>query len=363
MTTLADALRDPIALAPNRPPRFYRGGRLLEAFRGRPDADDDDRPEDWVGSATRTWTPPGVPASEAGPSDVEVGERRLRLDEALAAEPEAMVGAAWLAVAGPTLGLLVKLLDAAVRLPVHAHPTREAARRLLGSPFGKTEAWIILGTRDGGAPARVWAGFREPAARGALRRWIEAQDTGAMLGALAEHTVEPGAALLVPGGTPHAIGAGVFLLELQEPTDFSVVAETRGFPIVPTDATLGLGWDVALDFFDTAAPAPVPQAPERMGEGIERLLGPAADPYFRALRLRVDGSREWPLPPAFTAGVVLAGCGAISGPRMRLPLHRGATFALPAAAAAEARLGGDGLELVACLPPDPEALGHGFRGP
>lgn len=356
MPSLADALRDPIALAPNRPPRFYHGGRLLEAFRGRPDVDDDDRPEDWIGSATRTWTPPGVPLSELGPSPIELGGERLRLDDALRAEPEAMVGPAWSAAAGVTLGLLVKLLDPAERLPVHAHPTRDAARRLLGSPFGKTEAWLVLGTRDATTPASVWAGFREPVDPVRWRYWIETQDAAALLGALAERPVAPGDALLVPGGTPHAIGRGVLLLELQEPTDLSVVAETRGFPIAAADSSLGLGWDTALALFDTSAPAPDLERPQPVAEGVERLLGPAADPYFRALRMRVDGAGPWPAAPSFAVGVVLAGSGTVAGPTVRLPLRRGTTFAMPAAAAADARVEGDGLELLACLPPEPEAL-------
>lgn len=55
---------------------------------------------------------------------------------------------------------------------------------------------------------------------------------------------------LVPAGVPHAIGAGVFLVELQEPSDLSVVAETGGFPIDPADASLGRGWDGMIDCFD-----------------------------------------------------------------------------------------------------------------
>ena len=35
---------------------------------------------------------------------------------------------------------------AAGQVPLHAHPTRAWARRHLGSPFGKTEAWILLDT-------------------------------------------------------------------------------------------------------------------------------------------------------------------------------------------------------------------------
>ena len=46
--------------------------------------------------------------------------------------------------AAPTPALLVKLLDAGERLPVHFHPGRAFAREQLGMRFGKTEAWIIL---------------------------------------------------------------------------------------------------------------------------------------------------------------------------------------------------------------------------
>jgi hypothetical protein len=39
--------------------------------------------------------------------------------------------------------------------------------------------------------------------------------------------------VLVPAGTPHAIGAGVLLVELQEPTDLSVLLEWAGFAAGP----------------------------------------------------------------------------------------------------------------------------------
>ena len=353
MADLADALREPIRLPPNRIPRFYRGGRLLGEFRGEAGATDDDRPEDWVGSATRTWTPPGTAPTDLGLSSVEVGGWSLSLLDILAAEPAALIGARGLERSGPTLGLLVKLLDAGERLPVHCHPTREAAARLLDSPFGKTEAWVILGVRDGSA-ASVWAGFREPVATDQLRDWIDRQDTDALLRSLVEHTVAPGDAILIPAGTPHAIGAGIFLFELQEPTDFSVVAETRGFPIAPEGATLGLGWDAAIGFFETDAVDDLWQTPTALGGAVTRLLGAAADPFFRALRLDVSGETGFDLEPSFGIGVVLAGSGEIRGTRTALSLERGRTFALPAAAMPGARIAGDALELVLCLPPEPE---------
>ena len=56
-----------------------------------------------------------------------------------------------------------------------------------------------------------------------------------MLGGLRRVPVSAGDALLVPGGTPHAIGAGILLVELQEPTDFSVLMEMDTFGLGGND--------------------------------------------------------------------------------------------------------------------------------
>ena len=355
MSQQADALREPIALRPNRIPRFYRGGLMLERFRGVEGAADDDRPEDWVGSATRTWSPAERPASDRGVSRITLGGSETTLEAALSEAPEDLAGRALVERAGPTLGVLVKLLDAGERLPVHCHPSRELAAAMLGSPFGKTEAWVILGTRDGG-PASVWAGFRESTAPERLRDWIDRQDTGALLDALVEHRVTAGDVLLIRAGVPHAIGAGAFLLELQEPTDFSVVAETRGFPVDPSDAALGLGWDRAMRFFGTE-PGPHPrQAPGPSESGVTRLLEHEADGFFRALRHAIGPETGAPFEPAYAVGIVTGGRGEVRGARTVLDLRPGTTFALPAAAVPGARLAGDALEVVWCLGPDPAAL-------
>jgi mannose-6-phosphate isomerase len=119
------ALTDPVALPPNRIGRFYRGGALLESFRGLSSSADANEPEDWVGSVTSVWQPSG--STDAGLSRLPDG-RTLR------------------SLVGDT-GVLVKLLDAAERLPIHCHPTRPFAQRVLDSAYGKAEAWIVLETR------------------------------------------------------------------------------------------------------------------------------------------------------------------------------------------------------------------------
>ena len=71
-----------------------------------------------------------------------------------------------------------------------------------------------------------------------------------MLAALHEVPVQAGDAVLVPAGTLHAIGGGILLLELQEPTDLSVLVEWKRFGVDSGPEHLDLGWDTALQSLD-----------------------------------------------------------------------------------------------------------------
>ena len=176
----------------------------------------------------------------------------MSIADLLRERPTEVAGAAIVERYGPTTALLVKLLDAGSRLPVHVHPTRELARQIFDSQFGKAEAWAIVATRqmEGQPSPRVWLGFREDVSREQLMDWIERQDTEAIRGAMNEIEVKPGDAVFVRPGLLHATGAGVFLVEAQEPTDFSIVAEYKGYPIAPDEAHMSKGWDTMIDIID-----------------------------------------------------------------------------------------------------------------
>ena len=290
-------------LPPNRVYRFYRGGALLGRFRGEPE-EDGPFPEDWVGSVTAASNP-GRDEPDAGLSRLEDG--RLLRD-----------------VVGPDTGVLVKLLDSAERLPVHYHPDRDFARVRLDSPYGKTEAWIVLDTRE--AEADVWVGLREPIPREQYRDWIDRHDLDALLGSLNHLTVRAGDVVYVPGGVPHAIGAGLLVAELQEPTDFSIVCEWEGYPIRAEDADLGLGWDTALDALDLGRHEPIRRLPEEARE------------FFWADEVADAAGR-------FAVWIVLDGQGSIDGRATR----RGDCFAVPAAAE-RVDVEGD-LRVLRCLGP------------
>ncbi len=117
-----------------------------------------------------------------------------------------------------------------------------------------------------------------------------------MLAALHRVPVAAGDAILVPAGTLHAIGGGILLLELQEPTDLSVLVEWKRFGVDSGPEHLELGWETALQSLDrepidpaalTAATSGLlpqggrPVLPRRDGQGRRHarpeLLDPARD--------------------------------------------------------------------------------------
>jgi mannose-6-phosphate isomerase len=306
----------PRRVTPTRVYRFYRGGLLIDRMRGERGADTE-FPEDWVGSVTAASNP-GRDEPLAGLSRLDDGSL---LRDAIAADPEGWLGPD--AARGST-GVLVKLLDAAERLPVHFHPDRAFAAEHFGSRFGKTEAWIVLATRE--AESEVWIGMREGVDRDTYRGWIDRQDRERLLGALHRVPVRAGDVIFVPAGTPHAIGAGALIAELQEPTDFSIVCEWEGYPIAAEDSHLGLGWDVAIEALRLEPQEPVLGLPDE------------ARAFFWADELAAPAGR-------FAVWIVLDGTGTIAG----TPARRGDCFVVPAAAD---RIDVDGdLRMLRCLGP------------
>jgi mannose-6-phosphate isomerase len=331
----------PILLPPNGIPRFYRGGPAITALRGV-DFGSDRVPEEWIGST----------ASAFGEGDL--GLSRLPdgtlLRDAIRADPEAYLGAAHVARFGPDPALLVKLLDAGERLPVHVHPDGAFARTHLGTAFGKTEAWIVVGASR--ADAAVHVGFRADVEASTLAGWVRDRDGAAMLDALHRVPVGPGDAIFVPAGTPHAIGEGLLIVELQEPTDMSVLLEWDGFGIDgEEEATLGLGWETALACVERGARDPGPLAGPEPAGPVASLLPSAADPFFRAERLAPDPVAE--LAPGFAVLIALEGAGTLRADGGTLEIERGDAVLVPFAAGA-VRVEGE-LVAIACRPPDQEA--------
>lgn len=165
--------------------------------------------------------PPGQRIGETWEVVDRPGEQsRVRegtYEGATLAELMARHGAALLGKAPATkdgrFPLLVKYIDADEALSVQVHPDDASAAEIGGGAEGKTEAWYFLEGRDGGA---VWCGLEPDVTRERLRAAAGTRD---VVGLLRHHPVRPGTSLTVAGGTIHAIGAGVTLLEVQQNSD------------------------------------------------------------------------------------------------------------------------------------------------
>jgi mannose-6-phosphate isomerase len=280
------------------------------------------------------------------------------LRETLVADPEGFLGPQHVERFGADTGLLVKLLEAGQRLPVHCHPDREFSRRHLDCRYGKTEAWVIVEIRS--PEPLVHLGFRQDVPLATLSEWVSRQDTEAILGATHRLPVAVGDSILVPAGVPHAIGEGVFLVELQEATDLSVLLEWKGFDIDGgREGHLGLGFETALTCVDRSGwgmdrlrwlRTIRENGPVRR-PGVDRLFPAEADAFFRAER--IDTRDSSPLPAEFSILVVTRGSGRLEWRERALEVDRGDTVLIPFAAG-DCRLRGP-IGAVRCLPPDPLA--------
>lgn len=205
-------------------------------------------------------------------------------------------------VCGDT-ALLVKLLDAVAPLSVQIHPSDDDPA-LGPDEGGKPECWYVV-DRDPGAG--LYVGLAPGADEATLRRALaEGADVSRRLAFVA---VEPGDFFVIEAGTPHCIGAGVFLVEPQR-----VAPGRRGLTYRYWD------WNRTYDAAGREDPAGRPRELH-----VERALAvtrwdlPRGDALLARIRVRagapaLEGPVVWrPLsedPPVRVAR--LAGTGALS---------------------------------------------------
>ena len=107
--------------------------------------------------------------------------------------------------------LLAKILDAREKLSVQVHPPASIAKALHGEP--KTEMWYLLSADREGC---VYAGFQCGTTK---NTFAEAIADGGVEKQLHRIPVTSGDAIFIPSGRCHAIGAGCFIIEIQQNSD------------------------------------------------------------------------------------------------------------------------------------------------
>lgn len=296
-----------------------------------------------MGSVTRAVNRGREHLAKEGLSAIRLGGGRTALLADILADPAAAVdflGKRHVARFGAGPGILVKLLDSGVRLPLQTHPDRDFARRHLHSDHGKTECWIILGTRRiAGRPAFLYYGFRAGATHAAFENAYRRQDVPAMESLLHRVEARPGDVHAIPANLIHAIGAGVFLAEIQEPSDHVFQFDRKGpcWNLNDFQTHMNLGDRRMLATIDYSTPGPAALrrwtrrfAPATDREGARSIL-PAGIREFFGCR-HVTARRLSRQAGSFVVGIVISGRGAAAGEGGRIPLAPGDTFVIPRAA-------------------------------
>lgn len=312
-----------VKFSANRVWRTYQGGKVLDSIEGKSNPSDSHFPEDWIGSV--------VQARNIGREDIEEGLSMVEGDsgdsisfkDLVSTDPAYYLGQA----TGPSLQMdalpLVKYLDSATRLHFQAHPTAEFARERLGSNRGKTEAYVILATRDEVEQPYIYAGFQRPPSRDQLKEWILNQNIEAMENCFNKIPVKPGDVFMIPGGRPHALGEGILMLEIMEASDLAVRFEfERGGYVIPEEARfMGRGIETALDVFNFDAVAdesidttfrcePKLLHTSESGGRFEELIGCDKTPCFSVCRSTVAGVADKSITRGYI-GIVSEGEGSI----------------------------------------------------
>ena len=346
-------LSEPIFFNRNRVFRVYTGGMPYKKFFNDPNGYDDGTdgyfPEEWIASNVKA-----INEKTFGERDgvSVVADADLFFDDLLKKYPERLLGT-------KKYDCLVKILDSAIRLPFQVHPTKEYSRKHFNSDYGKTEAWLILATRPN---AKIYFGFKDRMTKeqiAALEEQSE-RDKGVFDHLLSFVEPKVGDVYLIRAGLVHAIGAGCTVLEVQEPTDFTIQPERwcGEYHLNEREEFLGLEKDVALDDIDftlygEAAKNSALILPktviEQNGYKKEALIDYNDTPCFAENRHSLLGG-SFVLDSAPAVYICVHGTGTITGNGYQKTVKRGDYFFLPFAAENKFTATGKDFVLIECRP-------------
>jgi mannose-6-phosphate isomerase len=222
---------------------------------------------------------------------------------------------------------LMKFLDASDRLSVQVHPNDAQAREFDLRENGKTEAWIVLDARP---DSPLFVGLKPGVAYADLKKSIA---HGAVESCLHSFVPAVGDCIYVPAGTVHAIGEGILIAEVQQPSDltFRLYDWGRvGADGKPRD--VHVEQSLRCTDFEAGPGSPVRPVslPSSSGTVLSEEL--VRCPYFVMRRHTLTGPFAFALDSQCRMVSVLDGRGELNWEGGSVSLQRGDTFVLPAAA-------------------------------
>lgn len=332
----------PIFFEKNRVFRVYTGGKLFSDFFGD-DSTDGFYPEEWVASS--------VKALNEGSTDEYEGVSKIKgtdiyLNDAIENHKAEILGAR------DDLGILTKILDSAIRLPVQAHPDKAFSEKYFSSKYGKEESWIILATRP---DAKIFFGFKDGVTLAEFEKAIDESENGgnAMENLLCSISVKAGDVIYIPAKMVHAIGCGCLLLEVQEPTDFTIQPERwcGEYKLSDREMYLGLDREKALECFDMGKKYPAPLTPKIISEAdgvkYEAVIDESITTSFAVRSVTLSGG-SFELSRGAAVYVITEGNGEIIGNDYKTAVKKGDYFLMPENAKEKFSVTGS-LKMVECF--------------
>ena len=330
-----------LPLVPNRVFRTYLGGRVLDELHGKPDPKDSHYPEEWIASTTVAVNPNPIPNEGLSRGYLPDGSTPY-LKDLINQAALSFLGAQHIERFGAETDILVKFIDSAVRLQVQAHPLPAFSRRYLNCNKGKTEAWIVLQVRNEPGMGYVYLGFQHPPARKEWAAMIREQDTEAIGSCFERIYVQPGDVFIVQSAVPHAIGPGILMIEVQEPSDLVFRCEFAcgGYQLPESSRFMNLDLKTVLDAFDYSQVSreevahrwqPVPELiMNSAGGAVDRIIGRDVTDKFVAYRITAQGPLNLE-NEQFSVCAVVEGRGLVGASGATLTVRPGSTFVIPTA--------------------------------
>lgn len=336
-------MNTPIFFERNRVGRVYTGGKLFADLFGD-EPMDGYLPEEWIASNVKALNKE-MRSEREGVSRLENSD--VYFDDALKESPESMLGP------GGELRILVKGLDSAIRLPAQAHPDKEFSKKHFNSLHGKTECWIILDKRAG---AKLYFGFKDGVTKEDFEKAIDdsAFDMDAMERLMESIVPEVGDVYMVPARTVHAIGKGCLILEVQEPTDFTIQPEhfCGEYELDDNQMYLGLDRETAVSCFDFTQAPDTKMKPEVVdhSDGMikESLVTEKDTDCFIINRIKLTGGDYTPdVKDSYAIYIITDGEGKLSGEDYSRDINKGDYFFMPYSLMGKYKLSGN-MTVVEC---------------
>ena len=353
MKDLKQLVKEPIFFERNRVYRIYKGGMpYKELFNdGFDDGTDNMFPEEWIASKVKAINPKYF-GERDGVSKIK--DTDIFFDDLLRDYNKELLG-------NRKYDCLVKFLDSAVRLPFQVHPTKEFSRKHFNSDYGKTEAWLVVAKRPN---AKLYFGFKDKITKEQLsileeRSEVEKDIMGNLLAGV---DVNVGDIWLIRAGLIHAIGAGCTIVEVQEPTDFTIQPERwcNDYHISYEEEYIGLDKDTALnainyDIYGDSAKAYAKVTPtveiETEAYKKEVLISYEDTPCFGENRHTIKNGGSFVMDFAPSVYICLDGNAVITGENYKKEIKKGDYFYLPYVAEKKFTISTEtNATLIECLP-------------